>query len=273
MENKWKCRIAPSLGNGFAGTPKSAWGTEEYEMDLDEPTVFFGLYGLPDFYTLWRHRGPKAILWAGSDIRNFVNGYWLDNKGSIKLSPRPLATWINKNVDNYVENEVEYKALKELGIESKIVPSFLGNVDDFPLCEPEGKIRLYTSVSGDDFELYGWYKIPELAKANPNIEFHLYGNTAEFPCEKNMILHGRVSQQQMDSETKEMTGALRLTEFEGFSEIVAKSLLWGQWPVSTIEYPYTLKPENIDMLPREPNIKGRDWILSVVNKYPWNSSI
>lgn len=276
---KWKCRVAPSLGGGFEGTPESAWGTEEYEMDLAEPTVFFGLYGLPDFYTLWRHKGKKAILWAGSDITNFINGYWMDDKGSIKIGSTPLATWINKNVDNYVENEVEQVALAKLGVESVVIPSFFGNVDDFPISyKPSTKIRLYTSISGDDFKLYGWDKIENLAEQNPSVEFHCYGNTKLFDSFfylSNIFVHGRVLKEQMNEEIKEMTGALRLTEFDGFSEIIAKSLLWGQWPVSLIEYPHTLKPENIDMLAlaREPNIKGREWLLSVVNKYPWNINI
>ena len=294
-EIKWLCWYAPSLGE-LEGDPEQVWGTREYEpldgfsTDLEEPTVFFGLYGLPDFFKLWRHKGRRCILWAGSDITNFKNGYWLEDGGGIKLSPRPLATWINKYCESYIENEVEQVALKEMGIESKVVPSFLGNVEDFPLSyKPTEKIRLYTSVSGDNFKLYGWDLIPKLAEENPEIEFHLYGNTVwpfkTLPTENpfseqgiykgNIIIHGRVSKEQMNKEIKEMTGALRLTEFDGMSEIVVKSLLWGQWPVSIIEYPHTLKPENIDLLlatkPKEPNIKGREWLLSVVNKYPWNS--
>ena len=277
QEIKWKCRIAPSLGGGFEGTPESAWGTEEYEMDLTEPTVFFGLYGLPDFYTLWWHKGKKAILWAGSDITNFINGYWLDDKGSIKISPAPLATWINKNVDNYVENEVEKVALAKLGIESLVIPSFLGNVEDYEICfKVNDKPKLYTSVSGNDFKLYGWDRIYKLAEDNPGIEFHLYGNTVPFPMPDklvfNMFVHGRVSKEQMNAEIKEMTGALRLTEFDGFSEIIAKSLLWGQWPVSIIPYPNTLEIKDIGILLGidKPNTEGREWLLSVVNKYPWN---
>ena len=122
---KWQHRIAPSLGDGFAGTPAIAWGTKEY-INQEEPAVFMGLYGLPDFYTLWRHKGRKAIFWCGSDIRHFINGYWLSEKGDIRLSPRPLAEWIQRNCESYVENGVEYDALKKWGIESKIVPSFLG---------------------------------------------------------------------------------------------------------------------------------------------------
>ena len=276
---KWQCRLAPSLGGGFDGTPNQAWGTVDYKDD-QAPTVFFGLYGLPDFYNLWRHRGKKCILWCGSDIRHFVNGYWLEEEGIIKIDPKPLAEWINKNCESWVENEIEYNALKELGIESQICPSFLGDVTKFEISYQWSKRpKLYTSVSGDDFKLYGWDKINKLSAENLNIEFHLYGNKEPFIIDpfneeepSNVIIHGRVPKEQMNEEIKDMQGALRLVEFEGFSEIIAKSLLMGQWPVSLIKYPHTLSVENIDMLKlaKEPNMGGREWLLSVVNKFPWN---
>lgn len=294
--NEWTCRWAPSLGE-LEGSCLTAWGiysycgdTMEYRHHLYQPAVFFGLYGLPDFYELWFHKGRRCILWAGTDIIHFKNGYWLEDGGGIKISSKPLATWINKYCESYVENEVEQKALEEIGIKSKIVPSFMGNIYDFPLCyKPSDKVRFYTSVSGDNFKLYGWDKLEELARKNPSVEFHCYGNTkwpwglpvSENPFTEmgvwkgNIFVHGRVPKEQMNMQIKEMTGALRLTEFDGFSEIIAKSLLWGQWPISLIEYPFTFPPDQIPILSKSqnidaPNIKGREWLLSVVNKYPWN---
>ena len=274
-----KIRVAPSLGGGFAGTPEEVWGVEEYIGEYghgDYPCVFFGLYGLPDFYSLWRHRGKKYILWAGSDIQHFLNGYWLDKEGKMRIHPIQLASWIDTNCESYVENEVEQQALRSVGVRSKVVPSFLGNVNDYQICyEWSDRPKVYTSVSGDDFKLYGWDKIEKLAFDNSNVEFHLYGNTSKWLCQApNVIVHGRVPQEQMNEEIKKMQGGLRLTEFDGFSEIIAKSLLWGQWPVSLIEYPGTLKISDIDLLSvaKEPNHTGREWLLSVVNKYPWNEN-
>jgi len=268
--HRWSSTLGP-----LEDTAENIWGTTEYEGDRDEPTVFVGLYGLPDFYSLWRHKGKKWIFWCGSDITHFKNGYWLEEGGNIKLNPRPLAAWINKNCESWVENEVEYKTLKELGIESKICPSFLGDVTKFEISYyGSERTKLYTSISGDEFELYGWDKIPNLAKENPNIEFHLYGASSYIAAMgfDNIFFHGRVPKEQMNEEIKYMQGSLRLTEFDGFSEIVAKSLLMGQWPVSLIEYPHTLKPENIELLKiaKEPNYKGREWLLSVVNQFPWS---
>ena len=131
MQN-WQVRVAPSLGGGFAGTPEEVWGVKPYENNTD-PTVFFGLYGLPDFYALWRHKGDKAVLWAGSDIRHLLCGYWLDGVGKLRLPPWDMAAWIDINCDNYVENNMEQQALAEIGIKANVVPSFLGNVDEYDI--------------------------------------------------------------------------------------------------------------------------------------------
>lgn len=255
---RWKIRKASSLGGGFSGTPEECWGVEEYTGEILDDCVFMGLYGLPDFYVLWRHKGRKAILWCGSDIQHFVDGYWLDEKGSIRLSARPLAMWIIKNCESYVENQVEHDALKKLGIKSKIVPSFLGKVDDFKPQKLDKELRYYSSVSSNDFSLYGWDKINKLAEENPHIKYYLYGNTVDWEAPKNVIVRGRVPMEVMDEETKTMTGAIRMTEMDGASELIIKSVLWGQKPISLIHYTF-LESQN----PREE-------LLLILNKFPWN---
>lgn len=266
-------RIAPSIGP-LEDHPHNVWETTDY-TNPDEPAVFFGLYGLPDFYALWRHRGKRYIFWAGSDLRHFLDGYWLDETGTIRLPTKPLAQWISRNCESWVENLAEWGALNRVGIRSQICPSFLGNINDYYLLYQHSYVpKLYTSVSGNDFKLYGWDKIDTLALACPYIEFHLYGNTEPWGtvC-KNVVVHGRVPKEQMNGEIKHMQGALRLTEFDGFSEILAKSVLWGQWPVSQIAYPHILPVEEIGSVRFQfaPNERGRDYYRETLNKFPWNT--
>ncbi len=251
---QWYYRWAPSLGDGFAGTPEQVWGVKKYnpEKHINEKVVFCGLYGLSDFYALWRHKGKKAVWWCGSDIRYFIGGYWLNDKGKIRLDPKPLAKWINENCESWVENMVEYKALKKLGIESKICPSFLGDVNKFKPQKASKEKRYYSSCSGNDFKLYGWSKINRLAKQNPDTKYYLFGNTISWKAPKNVIVRGRMNQKEMDNEIKSMTGVIRMVDFEGFSEIVCKAILWEQEVISAIPYNYT-----------------RESLLKVVNKYPW----
>lgn len=271
MQN-WQCRWSPTLGS-LERTHQEVWGTKDYENDID-PTVFMGLYGLPDFYALWKHKGEKHVLWCGSDIRYFVKGYWLDNNGRIKINSAPLAKWMNENCESWTENEVEARELRKFGISSKVCPSFLGNVNEYEISFKPGN-KVYASVSGDDFELYRWSEVDKLASLNPKVEFHLYGNTKEWKTSnKNVIVHGRVPKEQMNSEIKEMQGGLRLLEFDGASEVLIKSVLWGQWPISTIQYPHMLRPNQLSeiLTKTDPNLSGRDYFIKTLNNYPWNKN-
>lgn len=274
------CRIAPSIGK-LDGDPHKVWRTLPYTPDtnpehLTAPCVFFGIYGLNDFFTLWRHKGKRWILWAGSDIRHFKDGYWLDEKGTLRMHHRQLAPWIKQNCESWVENEVERDELRKLGVPAKVCPSFVGDIDEYKLSfKTSDKTRVYASVSGDDFNLYGWDELEFLAYKHPDIEFHLYGNTIPFERKyqdlPNFIVHGRVPKETMNEEVKDMQAAIRPLEFDGFSEVLAKSVLWGQWPIAKIEYPHMLRMGGLAFLAKlkEPNIKGRDHYIKSLNKFPW----
>ena len=275
---KWQLRTAPSLG-ALEGTGEQVWGTKPY-LDEFQPTVFMGLYGLPDFYTRWRHKGRKAILWCGSDIHHFINGYWLNETGSIKLlDTSPLAEWINQNCESYVENGVEHEALMSVGIESKIVPSFMGNVNDYEVTYTwAARPQVYASVSGDNFAMYG-FELIEMIAHRCEVDFHLFGSNNWTTKHPNVFNHGRVGKEVMNTQIQQMQCGLRTLEFDGFSEITAKSILWGQHPITYIKYPeiesFTTKDDLVNKLNAlaekiEPNTKGREYLLKTVNKYPWN---
>lgn len=273
----WQCKYSPTLGGGFDGTPEESWGTKEYQYK-HIPTVFMGCYSYNDFLTVFTHSGRKAILWCGGDILRLTRtGYWLHDSQVMTLDSNRIAKWINENCENYCENIWEYDELKKIGIESKIVPSFLGRVEDYEISFKPGN-EVYASCSGDNFEQYGWYKIAKMAKENPDIKFHLYGRSDEalFPPElhvlKNVIDHGRVDKRIMNSEIKDMQAGIRLLAEDGFSEVLAKSILWGQYPISEIEYPYILKPNQLRMIldKKVPNFAGRSYYANIINHFPWN---
>lgn len=273
-KQNWQCKWSPTLGR-LESTSEEVWGTKPYTNDTD-PTVFFGIYGLPDFYILWRHKGERHILWAGTDIIHLKNHYWLEDGGGIRIDNKGICQWINKHCTNWCENDVEAKALMKLGIRAKIQASYLGNMDEMQVSFKPGN-KVYASVSGDNFEQYGWDKVCVLAKKTPEVEFHLYGNNSKPPFKytKNVIIHGRVPKEQMNKEIAEMQGGLRMTEFDGFSEITAKSLLMGQYPVSLIDYPFTLEPRRISRIlkKKEPNWEAVKFWRENLNLYPWNSNI
>lgn len=260
MKTKWQCKISNTLGGGFAGTPNEVWGTKDYK-DLETPTVFFGLYGLPDLMAIRQHKGRKAILWAGTDVLYLINGYWLDDKGKHKLDPKVVGAYLNKTCENWCENGLERDELASVGIKAKVCPSYLGDVNKIkPTIKDTDFLKGYISVSGNDFNAYGWDKLDKLSKDFPELTIYCYGNTKPYKFKsKKIVVKGRVSQEQMNKEISGMHFAIRLNEHDGFSEVLAKGLLMQQGIISEIDYPV------IKMRPEQ----ARHWLLKNVNRFPW----
>ncbi len=282
---KTYCRYAPSLGE-LEGTPKEVWGTDVYnrKKHRNESTVFFGLYDMRDYVSLWNHRGKRWVLWCGSDITNLKNNFLLNDGKLKKISkifsgfPRMLDRWLSHNVEHWVENEAEKFALLGLGIKSKICPSFMGNKYAYEITyEWRKDPQVYLSASNGRQKEYGWEIVENIADKLPMITFHLYGANW-ITHKKNVIIHGRVQKEQMNDEVKKMQCGLRLNEFDGFSEVTAKSILWGQYPITKIpnngiQY---FKDENelIGQLRKltityKPNTDVRNYYLKRFNSFPW----
>lgn len=274
------CRVAPSLG-ALEGDPNDVWGTitYNYAQHKDVPTVFFGLYDLRDYIALWRHRGKAWVLWAGSDIVNLRAGFIFNNGKLRWLSKLLRGNWwvrpILKKAEHWVENKWEHDQLLELGIRSKVTPSFMGNVNDYKVSFKPGN-KVYLSASEGRQEEYGWWEIEErIAPTYPDFEFHLYG--AEWSsAHPNVFCHGRVPKKVMNSQIKHMQGSLRLNKTDGFSEITAKSILWGQWAWTYLPNPFTSFNQTYDPiegflshLSGKANRLAREYYLARFNKYPW----
>ncbi len=277
------CRYAQSLG-ALEGTPEEVWGTKPYDFweHLHEPTVFFGLYDLRDYLALALHRGKKWVLWAGSDIRNLEAGFVFNDGRLLWLSKLLRGNWwvfpLMKGAEHWVENFTEQQSLLRLGLKSKLCPSYMGDKHAYSInFIGRNPAQVYLSASEGRQEEYGWGRIEEIADELPRIVFHLYGATWD-TAKPNVICHGRVPKEQMNEEIKGMQCGLRLNESDGFSEITAKSVLWGQYPITVIPnklIPHAENDEELVSLLRsltqmwEPNYIARDYYLKKLNHYPW----
>lgn len=281
-----KCRVAPSLG-ALEGTHQDAWGTEEYVWwkHRNEPTVFFGLYDLRDYLALFWHRGKKWVLWAGSDVRSLSAGFAF-NDGKLKWLSKALrgslTHWILKVVsgaENWVENAWEGSQLGEMGVSWQECPSYMGQIDLPISFNPSSVCDVYLSASEGRQEEYGWGMIERIAEWLPKHRFHLYG--AEWKTRHlNVIVHGRVSKEQMNEEIRGYHIGLRLNETDGFSEILAKAVLMGQYAIGKVKHPHIPSYENdMDLILKlnksakmeSPN-PARRWYLYNLNRYPWVTS-
>lgn len=315
-----QCRWAPSLGE-LEGTHQEAWGTTEYDSRY-EPAVFFGLYDLRDYVALWRHKGKSWVLWAGSDIRSLRANFIFNDGKLLWLSKIFAATGLNfrdfliqkvlNKSEHWVENEAEAWQLKDMGLKvSGICPSFLGKIDDYKVSFKRGN-KVWLSASKYREAEYGWGIVLQIAWVLSEIEFHLYGSDWDWvaKCDHNtpgyivkaqganwrkiypnVFIHGKVPKEKMNKEVSNMQCGLRLNKHDGFSEVTAKSVLWGQFPITYLysekidqftqdDYGIPGTSGNIKNLVRllkeipkkkKPNLKARKWYRENLNKYPWAS--
>ena len=285
MVVRFKCYMAPSLG-GLEATPAEAWGTEPYKIfkDRNEPTVFVGLYDLRDYLVLYQHRGEKYVLWCSGDIDNLLAGFVL-NDGKLQLIskifkglPSSFMDMLRYECSHYVEDDDEAEKLKSLGIRARVAPSFLGKIEDFPISyKQRQRPNVYLSGHPDREEEYGFFFVEELAKELPDVNFHLYGAEycSSFP---NLISHGIVPKSLFNADIKSFQCGLRLNKSDGFSEITAKSVLMGQYPITYLTYPlipsFKKKEELVELLSAlkemdKPNFLARDYYLLHLNSFPW----
>lgn len=281
------CRWAPSLGS-LEATHQEVWGTMEYKWwrDFNKPTVFFGLYDLRDYLALWWHRGHAWVLWAGSDIRNLGQGF-LFNDGKLKwMSVIFKFGFINliksvlRKAEHWVENETERRALEECGIwVTGVCPSFLGKIEDFKIKFAVGKrTHVYLSSGWNRQVEYGFELVDDIAASLPEVTFHLYG-APWLTKKKNVKVHGRVPKKKMNKDIEGYQIGLRLNSFDGFSEILAKAVLMGQYAVGNVKHPKIPSFRDRKDLVRKirelskkvtPNIEARMWYEKNLNRYPWN---
>ena len=244
MQTIYCCRWAPSLGE-LDNTHENVWDTVNYEYrkHKDMPTVFFGLYDLRDYIALWRHKGKKYVLWAGSDIRNLHNQFMFNDGKLKRISqlfggiPRFFRNYLHDHVEHWVENEREQELLyRSIGVAANVGYSFLGKIDDYvPKFKASKFPHVYVSSGKDRQKEYGFPIIDRIAQKVPFVTFHLYGANWKRK-HQNIKIHGKVPRNAFNREIEGMQAGVRLNEFEGFSEIVAKAVLQGQAAITRIPY-------------------------------------
>ncbi len=187
---------------------------------LFAPTFFFGMYHIHDYKRFVIHRGKRIVFWCGSDILNLNK--W--NKWIFRLF----------TARHYCENVVECKKLLEFGIVSTIQPLFLDNPLRYKIgYKHSSKPHIWLCMHDGRTVEYGLPIVYRLASDLPEYTFHVYGL-----CNADVgnIRFHKCSDEQLNKEIVNYQAGLRLNEFDGFSEVIAKSILLGQYPISRIKY-------------------------------------
>lgn len=263
---KYKVKTSSSIVS-FGPKAEKTWGLARYRFpwDIFKPVVFFGLYHVADYAYFLLHRGKKMVLWAGSDL--------------LALKKNKLMCFFLKKAPNYVENGLEQDELAELGVNSVVSPSFVEDINDFPITfKPTDKPYVFLTCHPDRENEYGVGLIERIAPKVPECVFHIYGASKDCRI-KNVIFHKRVPPDQFNKEIKRYHCGLRPNEHDGNSEIAMKSVLSGGYPITRIKYPYIDSYETEEQLiallknlknKERPNYKAREFWRENLNQYPWN---
>lgn len=240
-----------SIGN-FEDGLKRRYGVLHRDWFSKEPTIFFGLYHIGDYLRLLFHRGERKIFWCGSDIKN-LSVFW-----SFIIKKLPAT--------HFCENIIEQKELGKRKIFSTIHPMIFDDPNRFDICwKQSDRKQAYIHIPEKREIEYGLYMVVRLANENPMIDFHIYGIHGT-PFINNLFFHGKVSSEQFEKETESMHIALRFNEFDGFSDLVAKAFLRGQYVMSKINYKFSVDDIKLIDDKDEPNSEARNYWLKELNK-------
>ena len=262
-------RFSTSVQN-FADRVRDRHGVYQWHPihSLYDPTVFIGLYHEGDWSRFIWHIGSKLAFWCGGDI--------------LRLKEKSFWQFLVKRTkaDHVCENEVEQKALKEMGIEARIHPIlFFDPVEKYPLSfKPSKNPHVWMTSHAGREEEYGVRLIEEIANEVPEITFHIFGSGIQ---EKigNIRYYGWIPTEKMDEIIKLFHCGFRGNEFDGCPHTVSKAMLLGQYSISRIKYPYVdsyeTKEELVKLLKDlknkiKPNLEGRKYWFSVLSEYPWS---
>ena len=267
-----KIRTSPSV-IGFQEKAEKIWNLKRWEgiNDEDKDVLFFGLYTLYDYDCFWyAELDKRSIFWCGSDVLNTLGNTEFQRR--LKLYPE---------TNHYCETQEEYDNLKKIGIEAKIIPSFLEDIDSFPRTyQPSDTPHIWMCAHPDREIEYGVDVFLRMARKFSDYTFHIYGiyDWIEEEQPKNVIYHGQVPNEQMNQEIRQYQGSFRGNKHEGFSEVIAKALLLGQYPISKMKFPEIDNFQNDEDLVKfleglknrkEPNKKGYEYWKNRLNRFPW----
>jgi len=267
-----KLRVSSSVKH-FKERAEKTWGLEEW-LGIDDPDkelLFFGLFHERDWEVFDNYDGERSVFWCGSDILRANEDY-----------ERQRILRNHLDTKHYCENETEAKNLKTLAINPIVIPSFLDSFDKYPVSfEPpkDGKWKFWLCGHPKREEEYGFLIAKRMANQFPDIEFHFYGvDKPEFEQLPNIFYHGYVKEEVLNEEIKNYHAGFRPNNHDGVSEVMIKSLLLGQYPITRIKYDdvwnYNSEPELIDCINKlkeqtKPNLQARCSWIKKLNQYPF----
>lgn len=194
----------------FHETFKSKYNFEEY-LDLNKPTIFFGLYSNSDRQSIIAHRGIKIVWFAGADATMFTDPSFLE--GAIVIAESP---WIKKDLDKF-------------GVKYEQVSLFMDDIYNWH-SEPLGDSLYWYGAHNSK---YGKKYLADVQRALPDL---------------NIITNDQktVPRDQMSEVYKQCFACVRPVEHDGMSQTVAEAALMGRMSIWNMDTPFSLSFQGVE---------------------------
>lgn len=194
----------------------------DWKTDRDKPAVFW-LYFDDDYKLLAQHKGPKYVMWLGTDVKFFAEKY----------CAKYLSVLWDESIKHVAMNRLLSDELFHVGIYAPVRPLFWGDINKYPKEMNFTKDCYMSTNPGRGLE-YGEAKMHTLAMKYPDWNFHIFGTEPVSPS--RVKYYGWIPEDEMDDITKNFGICLRLNMHDGFSQTVAKALMRGQEVITVIPH-------------------------------------
>ena len=177
-------------------------------------------------------RKKIVVHWIGTDVLNFTKA---EKKG------------INRNCINLVVSEQLQNELKEIDINSFVVPIFPPNFSCDVMTPPK-KHSVLSYVPETREEFYGMTLLKKIAEHFSDIDFHIVANSGKNDNRKlhNMHYHGFLNADELKKMYKECSVLFRFPEHDGLPVMVLEALGYGRTVIYRYEFPYVYTPRSGD---------------------------
>ena len=200
----------------FESKMKKKYNTKDY-TDIYEPVVFFGMYLEEDYHLVINHKGPKAIVWCGTDALN------IKRRKSWHLDIRNC---INVSMSDFVKDSLSTCSINSTKI--PITPTKLSiNV------KPKGKSIYWYYSREDRRDFYGGTIIDQI-KTLRDYEI-IEANSETF------------NEDQLQTIYEKCFLCLRLTDHDGLSNTVVEFGLMGKKCIHNNDLPNCIPYDKNDI--------------------------
>lgn len=174
-------------------------------------------------------KGKKIVHWIGSDV------YQLRNNASFEALKLRKARYAKEKYIMLTEYDHTYKEMKEVGIETKIVPIPPKRIFR-PMPLPEKfTIGIYENPNST---IYKNEIVPELARVFHDVDFKLFGDPSKVYKEKNVEHLGYIDVEKL---MPSLSCNLRMVVHDGLSLTSCEFLTAGRHVITNMDLKYAIK--------------------------------